>query len=850
MKLLDGLRGAGAFLAVCAGVAGAPVERAVTLADGTALVFVEVPAGRFRMGSPEAETGRARDESPRREVTLTKPFWLGKFEVTQAQWSAVMGSNPATFRDFPTSASHPVEGVSWLDAQAFLAKLDARGLGRFRLPTEAEWEYAARAGGPARFPWGDDPAYRELPQHGWFYPRSEGRSHPVGAKRANAWGLHDLLGGVWEWCEDAFATYPSGPASDPRAPEAEAGAARVIRGGSWFNEPEALRPANRHRHPPDSRQTNLGLRLVWEPPVATAGAAAIEYRRDGSVPYGYRVAPGAGEGPWSVPVPGFVPPAAGEHPRLLFRRADLPALRARAATPDGRAILARLGFLLDGAGGRTLTTRLNPARTAEERGADPAPGTLTLGHVAGYGLLWQLTGERRYADFGRACFEQLLAGVRDRDPRYSFRAPGGALRAGPVLGWLAVGYDLCHDGWDAATRERLGRALLDYREPMPDGRTVDLAQLVRGTMSPYSNHFAMQTGGAALVLLALRGEPWADAARVESLLGLAAHSMTRMLDEGFGDGGFFAEGDGTGSMATQIVALAALQGWKHAAGRDYFAAPRPNARLAVLKWAYQTVFRDGRPELRPVRGGYPHNVWARAGLSGAAYFAQGFGVLPPAERGAFAWIYDRFLAEADRQAGTPFDTASLYPQFAVAAFVNWPLGEPATPPAGVLPLAYRDRVAGFFCWRERWQDADDIVVSVLTSPVRGYMGAPADPSFSIHTGGRDRTWGRVTAGPVRAWSMSPRGETSVLTLADGTAFAVDLTGASGERVLLATTGEAEGRRLQLPSGIVVTVFSPSAPDVPAARVDDDAVVIGAQRLRVEGGGFVFGTTGRPGAAPR
>lgn len=219
----------GGVLAMAAISWGAvPRERLVTLADGTAFTFVEVPAGRFLMGSPVGEAGRAADEGPPREVTMSRSFWLGKHEVTQAQWNVVMKSNPAMFRDFPASAQHPVDGVSWHDAQAYLERLNGLGLGAFRLPTEAEWEYAARAGSADRFPWGDDPALRELPRHGWYYPRSEGRSHPVGLKEPNPWGLHDMFGGVWEWCADWFRPYAPGPAVDPRGP-AE-GKDRCIRG--------------------------------------------------------------------------------------------------------------------------------------------------------------------------------------------------------------------------------------------------------------------------------------------------------------------------------------------------------------------------------------------------------------------------------------------------------------------------------------------------------------------------------------------------------------------------------------------------------------------------------------------
>lgn len=833
------------LLLLAAGLTAAPVERAVTLADGTAFVFVEIPAGRFLMGSPADEPGRARDEGPQREVTLSRPFWLGKFEVTQAQWFAVMEENPATFQDFAASPSHPVEGVSWLDAQAFIARMNGRGLGRFRLPTEAEWEYAARAGTSTRFPWGEDPGYRELPQHAWFYSRAEGRSHPVGQKRANAWGVHDLTGGVWEWCHDWFGPYPGAAAANPRGPDE--GDARVIRGGSWFNEPEALRPANRHRHPPDSRQTNLGLRLVWEPVAARPGAV-FEPRRDGSVPYGYRVQPGTGEGAWYLPVPGHIPVEPGEHPRLLFRRHDLPDLRAKAATPEGRAVLRRLRFLLDGDQGETMTGRFNSARRYDETTGSSPPGTLTVGHAAGYGLLYQLTGDSRYAQFGRECFERALEGVRDRDSRYSFRQPGGALRAGPTLGWMAVGYDLCYEGWDEATRERLGRALLDYRERPGEGGAgapvIDLERLARGTMPPYSNHYSMQVGGAALVALALDREPWADQARLDALREAAGWGMVRNLAEGFGDGGYFAEGDGTGSMASQIVFLSALSAWRNAAGRDFTASPRSNLRLLTLKWAYQTIVREGRPEFWPVRGGYGHNVWSRAGMSGAAYVALGLGAVVPADRAALAWWYERFLAAADAAAGTPFDTASLYPHLAVAAFVNWPVGEPAQDPRGVWPHAYSDSAAGFHCWRDRWQDGDDTVITVLTNPVRGYMGAPADAALAIHSRGRRLAWGRVTEGPVRHWSMSPRGETSALTLADGTAFGVDFSGASGAGILLVTNGPAEGANVLLPSGDRLTFFFPTADRPPEVGVEGDAARAGRQRVQVRDGRIVFENPGR------
>jgi len=235
-------------------------EKLAILPGGITMRFIRLPAGDFAMGSQQSEAGRAPDEGPVHRVTISKPVYMGIHEVTQAQWSAVMGQNPSVFTEHE---NNPVEMVSWRDTQDFLSRLNALNLeGTFRLPTEAEWEYAARAGSTTRFGFGDDPEYGALLQHGWFYSRAEGRSHNVGLKKPNAWGLFDMHGNVWEWCSDWFAPYANDLAvTNPQGPAL--GTHRVIRGGSWFNEPEALRSANRHRHDPDSRQTNLGLRLIW-----------------------------------------------------------------------------------------------------------------------------------------------------------------------------------------------------------------------------------------------------------------------------------------------------------------------------------------------------------------------------------------------------------------------------------------------------------------------------------------------------------------------------------------------------------------------------------------------------------
>ena len=235
-------------------------ESYAILPGGLAMRFKSLPAGDFLMGSPDSESAHAQDEGPILRVTISEPFRIGTHEVTQAQWQAVMAANPAVFSK---DSNNPVEMVSWNDAQEFLRRLNSLDLGgRFQLPTEAQWEYAARSKSTTRFFFGDDPVYESLPEYAWFYSRAEGRSHPVGLKKPNAWGLFDMYGNVWEWCSDWFGPYDStGSTNDPTGPAT--GTGKVIRGGSWFNEPEALRSANRHKHSPDSRQTNIGLRVVW-----------------------------------------------------------------------------------------------------------------------------------------------------------------------------------------------------------------------------------------------------------------------------------------------------------------------------------------------------------------------------------------------------------------------------------------------------------------------------------------------------------------------------------------------------------------------------------------------------------
>jgi formylglycine-generating enzyme required for sulfatase activity len=248
-----------------------------------------IPPGHFQMGSPEGERGRFSDEDPQHWVRITRGFWMGETPVTQAQWKAVMGRNPAKF----PGDDRPVEQVSWYDCLDLVRRVNVLVPGlRAALPTEAQWEYACRAdttgafhdGSPCTVPDGMDPALDRL---GWFAANSASESHPVRQKLPNRWGLYDLHGNVWEWCRDAWdeGAYGKrrGITEDPEV-IGESGAGRVVRGGSWVNLARYCRAAIRLRLNPDRDWHSSGLRLsagqelgAAEPPGAERPA-----RRDGS----------------------------------------------------------------------------------------------------------------------------------------------------------------------------------------------------------------------------------------------------------------------------------------------------------------------------------------------------------------------------------------------------------------------------------------------------------------------------------------------------------------------------------------------------------------------------------------
>jgi len=229
--------------------------------------FVLIPAGTFSMGSPPNEPGRGSNETLH-QVTISKPFYMQTTLVTQGQWKKVKGGNPSNFKKCGDDC--PVENVSWNDVQDFIKKLNQlEGDNKYRLPTEAEWEYAARAGTTTPFFTGNCLSTDEANYDG-NYPLTDcpkgkfrGKTVRVGSFTANAWGLYDMHGNVFEWCQDWYGDYPSGEVTDPSGPSA--GSGRVLRGGHWRTHARYCRSAYRDAITPDSRNDIVGFRLVMTP---------------------------------------------------------------------------------------------------------------------------------------------------------------------------------------------------------------------------------------------------------------------------------------------------------------------------------------------------------------------------------------------------------------------------------------------------------------------------------------------------------------------------------------------------------------------------------------------------------
>ncbi len=245
---------------------GVPVEKEIQLGDGLSMKMVLIPAGEFMMGSKlspdevaDRYGGKAKyftDEHPRHSVSITEPFYMGVTEVTHEQYEAVMGEKPSHF----DGKQNPAELVTWNDATEFCKKLSQKTGETIRLPTEAQWEYACRAGSTSAYCFGE--SERQLGDYAWYDDNSDGKTHPVAQKKPNDWGLYDMHGNVWEWCRDWYDGdyYENNTITNPTGPTS--GSYRVVRGGSWANYAYYVRSANRDCSDPSFTYLGFGFRVV------------------------------------------------------------------------------------------------------------------------------------------------------------------------------------------------------------------------------------------------------------------------------------------------------------------------------------------------------------------------------------------------------------------------------------------------------------------------------------------------------------------------------------------------------------------------------------------------------------
>ena len=255
------------FLAGCTEKPAGETET-IMLPGDVPLVMVWMPKGSFLMGSPDTELARDASEGPQHTVTLSSGFWMGKYELTQAQWQAVMGTTPWSVHNYVLAdLDSPAMWVSWDDAKLFVAALNSLTGKTFRLPSESEWEYACRAGTTTRFYWGDDPTDVSINDYAWWDGNAgsigEKYAHVVGQKLPNEWGLYDMSGNAWEWCEDDWHyDYVNAPTEGQAWVDSPRSIYRVNRGGYWYSPGPYCRSAARSYDEPSTAGFHVGFRLA------------------------------------------------------------------------------------------------------------------------------------------------------------------------------------------------------------------------------------------------------------------------------------------------------------------------------------------------------------------------------------------------------------------------------------------------------------------------------------------------------------------------------------------------------------------------------------------------------------
>lgn len=541
-----------------------------------------------------------------------------------------------------------------------------------------------------------------------------------------------------------------------------------------------------------------------------------------------------GDEPWPAPVPNFTEPAPGEHPRLLFRQSDLPEIRRRATeTEEGRAIVERLRFLL-GNNGEALPEVWNenfPVNIKAKGQSELPLGAFTFTHPAGYGMLYQLTGDHRYAELARLSLERMFDadlysvpatairdarsakdfttkkgprfqgkqveevvvefGQPDRDERYTWTTPGARLRLGPMMGAVALAYDLCYDAWPEEFRQRVMQEVLEYDhlpvdyDRFAEGKKGNLTieDLINPSYIPESNHYGAYTGGVGMALLAFRGDPGAPDAKINKWLATTEENTLTVLTRSFGEKGFFAEGHGPSQMAVNTGFVPFLQAARVAWGKD-FIAPRPNAQWITLRWAMEIIPGAGKPYYPNFHhSSYGEDFLSNDSFSHAGAFSQGFGALADREQqAALLWTY---VNAVEQERPLEIYDAWFYPIRAVYSLVNWPIGVEPINPGEVLGHVNVDPVAGHYMFRKSWQDSNDIYFTFFLNPGnrRGHVRGPDGGNFCFFGYGIRAGWSKQDfKSPQQTFFQAYQDGSGIVSFENKgelTSIAVDYSGNSG-----------------------------------------------------------------------
>ncbi len=564
--------------------------------------------------------------------------------------------------------------------------------------------------------------------------------------------------------------------------------------------------------------------------------------------------------PWFAESKGFQPPQPGEHPRLFFRKSDLPELRRRAATPEGEKLVTRLRQLLNGSDGKSMPTLYNPATMAYDKSPEATAfkkslkkedpdGIYTMSHGAGYGFLYQLTGDKLYADLARQCVEKAWAGQRNYDDRYSWVAPGGELRAGPSIAWYAVAYDLCYDAWEPDFRVKVAQAIQNYSDEKggewnnPEGITLK-KMVLTPSQGPGSNHFGAVVGGSGLAVLAIKDDPGTDNAMLAKYAEVIERQVVRHFLGGWGDGGYYKEGWGASRVGTRSGFLCLLQALKTARGHDYMNTERTSVSYVTMGPRCLMVL--GSPPYFPYRS----NMGATYGKPelemGDGFFSEGFGAIADRYKPGLLWTWNHVFNPKGIYLD---DTEGSYPHRPMLAIINWPTfaGITEKNPAEVMPLVTRDRLYEYFVFRNRFQDADDIVTTILINQPNGTK--PRDVMV----------WG---CGGLRLEFTEPPNAAKVTHFAAGQdgsgtltagefALAVDYSKASGADALIVTTGAALKPEKKLSDRAQATTVEAggktfniltvsAAGQHPAVKVEGGKLIVSGQTVWWADGKLVLG----------